>query len=120
MQFADIRYALLTFRIYLYIAKSKTDGGGIRGYWSLLALNRLMEYVAEAERDPKFEDEEPHDHSFVPERWPSNVTHFPTKQEAADLEALDSHEEEYTALIHSKRYLPCHYFDYIGGSSTGG
>ena len=36
------------------------DGGGIRGYWSLLALNKLMEFIALEELE---EPEAPHSFS---------------------------------------------------------
>jgi hypothetical protein len=65
-----------------------TDGGGIRGYSSLLIVQRLMHYVAQCER--RLQDEE----GPVPG---SNRSDF------------DENE-----------LLPCHYFDYMYGTSTGG
>ena len=67
---------------------SATDGGGIRGYSSLLIVQRLMHYVAQCER--RLQDEE----GPVPG---SSRSHFD--------------EDE---------LLPCHYFDYMYGTSTGG
>ncbi|OCK74100.1 hypothetical protein K432DRAFT_247363, partial [Lepidopterella palustris CBS 459.81] len=55
------------------------DGGGMRGYSSLLILRALMEKIIILEQNP-------------PEGFER------TRQ----------------------NYLPCHYFDYIGGTSTGG
>ncbi|KAI1850224.1 hypothetical protein JX266_004082 [Neoarthrinium moseri] len=71
------------------------DGGGIRGYWSLLALKALMEEVQKVEKE---RDEGTHS-SFAPCAEPERVSHL--------------RSEEYT------HFLPCHYFDYIGGTSTG-
>lgn len=65
-----------------------TDGGGIRGYSSLLILKQLMHEIAECERRLQREE------GPVPGSDRSNFN-----------------EDE---------LLPCHYFDYIYGTSTGG
>ena len=86
---------MLTYRL---------DGGGIRGYYSLLHLQTLMMYI-ETEEKKRDQDEDEklgrtgvHEKSsFAPCGEPLNVSHCP----------------KYT------HYLPCHYFDYIGGTSTG-
>ena len=115
---------LLTLGIVLQIflcetvLRSRVDGGGIRGYWSLLALNKLMEFVADEEETSEHDDQR-HDHSFVPHEWPSHVSHVWNEEERRRLDDLKAHEKEYVALDKQKRYLPCHYFDYIGGTSTG-
>lgn len=64
------------------------DGGGIRGYSSLLILQQLMHEVAECER--RLQKEE----GPVP---------------GSERKEFNEHE-----------LLPCHYFDYIYGTSTGG
>ncbi|KAF2195450.1 FabD/lysophospholipase-like protein [Zopfia rhizophila CBS 207.26] len=64
------------------------DGGGIRGYASLLILQRLMHEVAECEK--RFEDEE------------------------GPVPGSERHKFDEDEL------LPCHYFDYMYGTSTGG
>lgn len=64
------------------------DGGGIRGYSSLLILKQLMHEVAECEKRIQ-EVEGP----------------------VAGSQRREFHEDE---------LLPCHYFDYMYGTSTGG
>ncbi|KAI4143922.1 MAG: hypothetical protein LQ340_006839 [Diploschistes diacapsis] len=71
------------------------DGGGIRGYSSLLILKRLMDEVSLLERS-----KEPSALSSAHSIW--------------------NHETAEEAASHPNDYLPCHYFDYIGGTSTGG
>ena len=96
---------------------SLTDGGGIRGYWSLLALDKLMEYIAVKEEK---DNDETHC-SFSPEGWPENVSQVPlTEEELNEVSnASNSSKARARATSKTRRYLPCHYFDYIGGSSTG-
>ena len=66
------------------------DGGGIRGLSSLFILRALMEHIADIERNS-----EP--------RADSSIS-------SPLIEAYHSEGE----------FLPCHYCDYIGGTSTGG
>ncbi|KAK4162953.1 acyl transferase/acyl hydrolase/lysophospholipase [Cladorrhinum sp. PSN259] len=77
------------------------DGGGIRGYYSLLQLRKLMECIAEEERNVQQSRSEPAEFisSFSPLPVPPNVSH--------------SNPPDLTP------FLPCHYFDYISGTSTG-
>ncbi|KAK3080226.1 hypothetical protein LTS18_002804, partial [Coniosporium uncinatum] len=63
------------------------DGGGIRGYSSLIILGQLMKEIADWEN--KLEEEEQPD---------------PTQRRKFDADSL----------------LPCHYFDFMYGTSTGG
>ena len=75
-----------------------------------------MEYIAEKEEE---EDDEIY-HSFSPEGWPDDVSHVPlTDEERTQRNHADTAEAKCRAIHKTKRYLPCHYFDYIGGSSTG-
>ncbi|KAH7119029.1 acyl transferase/acyl hydrolase/lysophospholipase [Dendryphion nanum] len=64
------------------------DGGGIRGYASLIILKRLMHEIAECEQ--RLQKEEG--------RVPGSMRH----------------------TFNEDELLPCHYFDYMYGTSTGG
>ncbi|KAK4224833.1 acyl transferase/acyl hydrolase/lysophospholipase [Podospora fimiseda] len=79
------------------------DGGGTRGFYSLLHLNKLMELIAEEEErlGPLSDTLGPPQllSSFSPLEAPANVSH--------------RNPPEVTP------FLPCHYFDYISGTSTG-
>lgn len=90
------------------------DGGGIRGYWTLLALQTLVDYIgAEEEREGIH-------HSFHPQKWPENVYQAPlTPEEEARINEAYDPEVKTRKLPRTRRYLPCHYFDHICGSSTG-
>lgn len=104
-----------------------TDGGGIRGYWSLLMLEELMNKIEVEERKYRQNGDSEEDdfdglHSFFPEPWPKNVSHRPYEPDEEDeLRRASSNDTtaECRALKPSRRFLPCHYFDYIFGSSTG-
>ncbi|KAK8055780.1 hypothetical protein PG993_001007 [Apiospora rasikravindrae] len=69
------------------------DGGGIRGYWSLLVLRSLMGKIKEIERRHGTR------HSFHPCEPPEVISQLGGG--------------DFTP------FLPCHYFDLIGGTSTG-
>ena len=75
-----------------------------------------MECIADIEET---EDHEIH-HSFSPANWPDDVSHVPlTEEERRRRNEANTAEAKCRAIEKTKRYLPCHYFDYIGGSSTG-
>ena len=95
------------------------DGGGIRSYWSLLALQKLMEYVAA--REAELEENGEVLHSFHPHEWPDNVSQIPLSavEELRAINVAEDHRGRCRAMRRARRFLPCHYFDFICGSSTG-
>jgi len=101
------------------------DGGGIRGWWSLLVLNSLLEYIEVVEMELAGEEyNSPKGlHSFWPQEHPVHVSHVPLNDEETqrlrDAEQTDDQRARLRALRPSRRFLPCHYFDFIIGSSTG-
>ncbi|KAI9699600.1 MAG: hypothetical protein M1820_007099 [Bogoriella megaspora] len=85
----------------------RLDGGGIRGIWTLFAIETLMDYVA----DEEMKQSKPAEHSFDPVPFPKYVSHGP----------FLSHEDknDHESWMNSRKFLPCHYFDIVCGSSTG-
>lgn len=85
------------------------DGGGIRGYSSLLILRALMRAVGEIERT-----------------WPSGPAQssfHPLEPSNVDSSGPPRHpglNTGHTERNGSSLWLPCHYFDYMAGTSTGG
>lgn len=92
-----------------------TDGGGIRGYSSLLLLRAVMTEIAIVERkNPQVSHSA---HPLPPRsRDPVRVsrTRATGPQAATDLDST------VFGLSPSSHYFPSHYFDYIAGTSTGG
>jgi hypothetical protein len=73
-----------------------------------------MECIADIEQDCEVH------HSFTPQSYPENVSQGPfTDDEKQRLSNADEAEAKCRALLKTRRYLPCHYFDYICGTSTG-
>ena len=59
-------------------------------------------------------------HSFAPLDWPHSLKQDPlTQDERNRYEAASTQERQFAALDKTRKYFLCHYFDYIGGSSTG-
>ena len=75
-----------------------------------------MEYVAMEEEK---QDSATY-HSFYPNSWPTNVSQIPpANNDQRSYGEDESAEAEARRLPAAQRYLPCHYFDSICGSSTG-
>lgn len=85
------------------------DGGGIRGYSSLLILRELMKAIGDLERNWHAG---PAESSFHPLQPPSTDSDAPP-----NYPIINSENPETNA---SSPWLPCHYFDYMAGTSTGG
>jgi hypothetical protein len=58
-------------------------------------------------------------HSFSPRSYPKDVCPPSEGEEYTKVKSAKNQAEELSALRREKRYLPCHYFDYICGTSTG-
>jgi hypothetical protein len=63
-------------------------------------------------------------HSFWPESYPENVSQIlESDKEAAERARIRENDndenDKFRVTPASRRFLPCHYFDYICGSSTG-
>lgn len=99
-------------------ADLSTDGGGIRGYGSLLILSALMDKVGIEERriDPAIKS------SFSPCMYKPNTRGFntPNTEDIEPFEANVVRETDTCGLSRESLFLPCHYFDYGAGTSTGG
>ncbi|KAF2866966.1 acyl transferase/acyl hydrolase/lysophospholipase [Massariosphaeria phaeospora] len=94
------------------------DGGGIRGYWSLLVLKKLMKAIAAEERRQAYlKGSDNSLHSFLPHAYPEGATQGPLN--GKELARKNGETDICNFLRDSRKFLPCHYFDYICGSSTG-
>ena len=90
------------------------DGGGIRGLWTLLTIQRLMTYIGELEESVIEHSTNGNTacSSFSPHPYPQNATHVRGKNRQGP-------GCRYCDTPLAGRYLPCHYFDTICGTSTG-
>ncbi|TLD38810.1 FabD/lysophospholipase-like protein [Venturia nashicola] len=90
------------------------DGGGIRGYSSLIILRELMEKVKTIEtRGLSGRAKEDHS-SYDPH------TYIPCIHNTEGVNKTTGAQTGHMSCGSSCRYLPAHYFDYVGGTSTGG
>ena len=115
---------LLSLLLRALLTNQLIDGGGIRGIWTLLTLERLMDHVGRVEEAQEGHDEDGYIgdgrktcSSFLPLDYPKNVSHVHPKEQQRSGRQSSNHACD--SISRSRRYLPCHYFDYIGGSSTG-
>jgi hypothetical protein len=83
-------------------------------------LQKLMEHIGEEEENEADDKICEMLHSFWPEEWPENVSQVDlSKREKDQWDRARTPAAKLRALKRSRRYLPCHYFDYICGTSTG-
>jgi hypothetical protein len=78
-----------------------------------------MQGIATVEKERSTHDEE--HHSFSPEKFPVDVTQRDLDdQEKGRQKAIIGARRPAHEVVHdARKYLPCHYFDYIGGSGSG-
>ncbi len=88
------------------------DGGGIRGYSALLILRALMRAIGDLERTYPGD---PAQSSF----HPLSAAPCVIATDATDAESLNS-KIIIPEVTETSPWLPCHYFDYAAGTSTGG
>lgn len=107
----------------IYALTQIEDGGGIGGYGSLLILKALMDKIGDEEMrlDPQTESSS-YPCMYKPR---SNKTDGESHLSSTWLSKTSDADENIVAtstqgLPNSARFLPCHYFTYIGGTSTGG
>lgn len=113
----------------IYRVLTTADGGGIRGYGSLLILEALMEKIEmeEASQDETVSPDKRAKSSFHPcDFKPTKARmedHDDPKADISSPGRVDSGVEVNRFKDHPKpsaRFLPCHYFTYAAGTSTGG
>jgi len=77
-----------------------------------------MEYIAD--KESRLDENGDIHHSFSPEEWPLNVSRIPhtAVDERRKIEDAGP-RDKCLATQKARRFLPCYYFDYICGSSTG-
>lgn len=103
---------------------TKTDGGGIRGYGSLLILRQLMMEIGDEEARLGADDGLG-ESSFAPREYkPRRRGSLNDAEYSNDFEPTPTREVNRDGstvrLPNSSLFLPCHYFNYAGGTSTGG
>jgi hypothetical protein len=122
---------------------NKADGGGIRGYSSLLILREIMIAIGEIEKELDARTESSfHPFPYRPchnRTWSGkskrggagttrnteqNGASEPASMENSALMASGNNRSSPERVVDGDvskpcKFLPCHYWDYIGGTSTG-
>lgn len=91
------------------------DGGGIRGYSALLIIRALMRAIGQIERtyaEKSATSDGPAESSYHPLS--------PIVTAATDSDSVEGSEYAGAPATDTSPWLPCHYFDYMAGTSTGG
>ncbi|KAL9013546.1 MAG: hypothetical protein Q9173_001758 [Seirophora scorigena] len=104
------------------------DGGGIRGYGSLLILQELMNKIGDEEKRLDVLDGQPGktESSFAPGLYKPVLSELRRTTSDSSLTdddpptATNTSISDIKGLPNSSLFLPCHYFDYAVGTSTGG
>ena len=92
-----------------------TDGGGIRGYSALLIIRALMKAIGDLERTYA-------GRSAISD-GPAKTSYHPLSpgvSATTDAASIDEQLESTKPVTDTSPWLPCHYFDYMAGTSTGG
>lgn len=94
-------------------ADCHTDGGGIRGYSALLILQELMKAIGRYEMTFNV--------GPTPVEKPAKSSYHPLEP-TADMSPGTARVDTISKPPDpaSSPWLPCHYFDYVAGTSTGG
>ena len=95
---------------------TKTDGGGIRGYSTLLIIQELMKAIGVQEQifGPRKKDE------YQGRASSSLYPVRPLINAVRGNQQVDSGVSQNEVDSPTRLWLPCHYFDYMAGTSTGG
>ncbi|KAL8822881.1 MAG: hypothetical protein Q9191_006393 [Dirinaria sp. TL-2023a] len=99
------------------------DGGGIRGYASLLILRELMNKIGDEEKKYDLEEGPAHSSFFPSPFRPISAQSAMSKGAAPSPELLEGSPivpSPHGNLPNSSLFYPCHYFTYAAGTSTGG
>lgn len=102
-----------SIRLAIKTNRTDLDGGGMKGLGSLLILRELMNKVGDEEKRNDREDGCA-ESSFSPRLYKPNRIHTDSSQDEIPTGT------DIAGLPNSSLYLPCHYFTYAAGTSTGG